>query len=248
MTLPKIDLPTYEVLLPCSEKTIKFRPFLVKEQKILLMAMESKSEEDIIRAIKQIVSNCIIEKDFDVENMSSIDLEYFFVHLRARSIGEKIHREYTCKNVVEGQECNHIMSFDYDILSIQLEKKQNHDKTIFFSKDVGVVMKYPSMKMAENLVLMTKAKSKTISNADLALDVIIECIDYIFDKENIFYIKEMDKKEVKEYIETIPKSSFDKIEQFFETMPELTSTIEHKCEKCGFEHKIAMTGMINFFE
>lgn len=250
MTLPKIDLPTYEVTLPCSSKTVKFRPFLVKEQKILLMALESNNESDIVRSIKQVVSNCIIDKDFNVEEMSSVDLEYFFIHLRARSIGEKIQREYTCKNKVgeNDEECNNVMQIEYDILSVKVETKPNHNKTVFFSKDVGVVMKYPSMKMAENLALAAKAKTKKISSADFALDVVIDCMDFIFDKDNVYHIKEMNRQEVKDYIENIPKASFDKIEEFFDTIPELKSTIEHKCSKCGFEHKIEMDGMINFFE
>lgn len=247
MALPKIDLPTYEIEMPCTGKKVTFRPFLVKEQKILLMAMESKVEEDIIRSIKQIVSNCIVDKDFDVEDMSSVDLEYFFMHLRARSIGEKVSLNYTCKNVVDEKECNHLMKFEHDILSTQVEKNPDHDKTVFFSKDVGVVMKYPSMKMAENMVLKAKAKSKDKSDVDSALDIIIDCMDYIFDKENIYYIKEMNRDEVREYIENVPKASFDKIENFFNTMPKIKSLVEHKCEKCGFDHKIQIDGITNFF-
>jgi len=247
MNLPKIELPTFELEMPCTGKKVTFRPFLVKEQKILLMALESKAEEDIIRGIKQIISNCVINKDFDVEDMSSVDLEYFFMNLRARSIGEKINLNYTCKNIVEEKECNNIMKFEHDILSAKIERDPTHDKTIFFTKDVGVVMKYPSMKMAENMILKTKAKSKDKSDIDIALDIIIDCMDYIFEKENIFYIKEMNRDQVKDYIENIPKTSFDKIEKFFNTMPKINSVAQHKCAKCGFEHNIKLDGITNFF-
>lgn len=247
MNLPKIDLPTFDFEIPSSGKKIKFRPFLVKEQKILLMALESGKETDILNAIKQIVKNCITDSNFDVEEMASIDLEYFFIHLRARSISEKISLNYKCKNTVENTECGHVMQFEHDILTATVEKNPEHSKTVFFTKDVGVVMKYPSMRMAENLVLKTKAKQKNVSETELALDMIVDCIDYFFDKDNIFYINEMTRDEVKEYIENIPKKSLDQIENFFNTMPTIKSIVEHKCEKCGHEHKIPIEGMINFF-
>lgn len=247
MTLPKIDLPTHEFEMPSTGKKIKFRPFLVKEQKILLMALEAGKENDIMSAIKQIVTNCVTEKDFDVDEMSSFDMEYFFIHLRARSIGEKVQLNFKCKNIVDDKECGNNMQMEHDILSAIVEKAPNHSKTIFFSKNVGVSMKYPSMKMAENLILKTKAKSKNFSETEMALDMIVDCVDYFFKGEEIYYINEMSRDEVKDYIENIPKTSLDEIELFFQTIPSVKSVVEHKCEKCGFDHKIPLEGMINFF-
>jgi hypothetical protein len=247
MPLPKIDLPTYEFELPSSGKKIKFRPFLVKEQKILLMALEAGKEADVIGAVKQIVTNCIVEENFDVNDMSAFDIEYFFINLRARSIGEKMALNFKCKNIVEEKECGHNMQVEHDVLSAKIEKQPDHNKTIFFSKDVGVVMKYPSMKLAENLVLKAKAKQKNLSETEIAMDMIVDCVDYFFEKDNIFYINEMSREEVRDYIENIPKSSLDQIEKFFQTMPTVKSLVEHKCEKCGFEHKIPIEGLISFF-
>ena len=133
MALPKIDLPTYEVELPSTGKMLKFRPFLVKEQKILLMALEAGKEIDIITAIKQIIKNCVIEDDFSVDDLAPFDLEYFFINLRARSIGEKIALSFKCKNIVDEKECNHLMEFEHDILTAKVQKTPEHDKTIFFS-------------------------------------------------------------------------------------------------------------------
>lgn len=248
MNLPKIDLPTFEFEIPSSKKKVKFRPFLVKEQKVLLMALESGKETDILNAIKQIIKNCIVDENINIDELSSIDLEYFFIHLRARSIGEKVSLNYKCKNVVEGKECGHNMQIEHDILSATIENHPEHNKTVFFNKEVGVVMKYPSMKMAENLILKTKAEQKNVSETDMALDMIIDCVDYFFDKENVFYINEMSRNDVKEYIENIPKKSLDQIEKFFNTMPTIKSIAEHKCEKCSFDHKIPIQGMINFFD
>lgn len=246
MALPKIDLPTYEFELPSTGKMLKFRPFLVKEQKILLMALEAGKEIDIITAIKQIIKNCVIEDDFSVDDLAPFDLEYFFINLRARSIGEKIALSFKCKNIVDEKECNHLMEFEHDILTAKVQKTPDHDKTIFFSKNVGVVMKYPSLQLAQNLV--NNNKNKKQNSIDEAFDLISQCVDYFFEGENIFYVKEMNKKEVVDYLENIPKQSFDKIEKFFETAPKVISTIEHQCAKCGFEHRIPMEGLVSFFD
>lgn len=243
MKLPQIDLPTYDFEIPSTGKKVKFRPFLVKEQKILLIALESGKEKDIVDAVKQIIANCIIDKDFNVDDMSTFDIEYFFIHLRARSISEKISLSFRCKNIVEDKECDHLMEFEHDILSATIEKNSNHEKTIFFTKEIGVVMKYPTLSFTELGLKGTKKK-----NVEDALNAIVSSIDYIFDKDNIYYIKEMKREEILEYIENIPKVSFDKIQNFFNTIPYVRSIIEHKCEKCGFEHKIPLEGLTSFFE
>jgi len=243
MKLPKIDLPTYDFEIPSSGKKVKFRPFLVKEQKILLIALESGKEKDIVDAVKQIVSNCIIDKDFKVDEMSTFDIEYFFIHLRARSISEKVSLSFKCKNMIEDEECGHLMEFEHDILTATVEKNPNHEKTIFFTKDIGVVMKYPTLSFGE-----IGLKSNKKRNVEDALESIINSIDYIFDKDNIYYLKEMKKEEILEYVESIPKASFDKIQNFFNTIPYVKSIIEHKCEKCGFNHKIPLEGLTSFFE
>jgi predicted peroxiredoxin len=243
MNLPKIDLPTFEFVIPSTGKTIKFRPFLVKEQKILLIALESGKEKDIVDAVKQIVTNCVIDSNFDVNKMAAFDLEYFFIHLRARSIGEKVNMSFRCKNTINEEECNNLMQFEHDLLSATVVKSESQENTIFFTKEVGVVMKYPTINSVEKI--MGESKKKSVENA---LDMIVESIDYFFDKDNIYHIKEMDKNEVIDYIENIPKASFDKIEKFFNNMPYVKSIIEHKCEKCGFEHKIPLEGLTSFFE
>lgn len=243
MNLPKIDLPIYDFELPSTGKTIQFRPFRVKEQKILLMAMESKNEIDAINAVKQIVSNCVVSEDFNVDEMSSFDIEYFFVKLRMNSIGEKVNLTFSCKNEIEPNKiCNHVMEFQHDLTTVTIERNPQHERTIFFTKDVGVVMKYPGFKNTEKML-----SGKDKSSVETALDMIVNCIDYFFDKDNNYYIKEMNRKEVMDYIENIPKASFDKMEKFFDTFPKVKSVVEHKCEKCGFEHSIPVEGLTSFF-
>jgi hypothetical protein len=243
MILPKIDLPTFEFEIPSSGKIVKFRPFLVKEQKILLIALESGKEKDIVDAVKQIIQNCVIDKNFKVEEMATFDVEYFFIHLRARSIGEKVSMSFRCKNTTNEEECNHLMEFEHDLLSATIEKNAGHDKTVFFSNEVGVVMKYPSMNLTGNI-----SKNKKKKSVEDALNMIVDSIDYIFDKDNLYYINEMKKEEILEYIENIPKTSFDKIQNFFNTIPYVKSNVEHKCEKCGFDHVIPLEGLTSFFE
>jgi len=245
MKLPKIDLPTYDFVVPSSGKKIKYRPFLVKEQKILLMAMESNDEKDSIRAIRQIISNCIVDEKFDVQELSSFDIEYFFVKLRMTSVGEKVKLSFRCKNTIEeNKECNHLMEFEYDLNEVIVEKNPQHNKTIFFTKDVGVVMKYPGFELTEYLIENVKSEK---SSTEKALDMIVSCIDYFFDKDNVYYTKEMTKKDIIDYIENVPKASFDQIETFFDTFPKIKSIINHKCEKCNYDHVIPVEGMTNFF-
>lgn len=247
MNLPKIDLPNFEFQIPSTGKIVKFRPFLVKEQKILLMAQETKNDKDIVEAIKQITQNCIIDKDFDVEKMSTFDIEYFFIHLRAKSISEKTMMSFKCKNIVnngvDDEYCDHLMEFEHDLLSATIEKDPNHNKTIFFTKDIGVVMKYPSISLRG-----TFSRNPEKLGINESLNIIISCIDYIFDKDNIYYLNEMKKEEILEYIENIPKPNFDKIQKFFDTMPYVKSNIVHTCQKCGFNHSLPLEGLTNFFE
>lgn len=245
MNLPKIDLPTFEFEIPSSGKKVKFRPFLVKEQKILLMALESADEKDAMRAIKQIVSNCVLEENFDVDDLSSFDLDYFFIQLRVKSIGEKINLSYRCKNIVEeDKECNNLMEFEHDLSTVKIERNKSHNKTIFFTKDSGLVMKYPGIKISE-MIMTDENKNKT--SIEKEIEMITECIDYIFDKDTIYPIKEISKKELIDYIETLSRENFEKIQTFFDTVPEVKSTIEQKCKKCGFEHVIPVEGLVNFF-
>lgn len=245
MNLPKIDLPNYEFELPSTGKKIKFRPFLVKEHKILLMALESSDEKEIMGAVKQIVSNCILENNFDINEMSSFDLDYFFIQLRMRSIGEKLSLSYRCKNVVDdNKECNNLMEFEHDLSTVEIEKNQTHNKTIFFTKDSGIVMKYPGMKVSEILV-SDQHKNKTTIEKEI--EMIVECIDYLFDKDAIYPTKEVSKNEIVEYIENLSKDNFEKIQNFFDTFPEVKSVIQQKCKKCGFDHVIPVEGLINFF-
>lgn len=245
MSLPKIDLPTFELTLPSNNKKIRFRPFLVKEEKILLMAMESEKEKDIMDATKQIINNCSLDP-INVDDMPLFDVEYFFLNLRARSVNEIIEARYKCNNIVtdkdEQKECSNILKLDINLLEISIPKNPNHSSKISLSKDIGVQMRYPKMSLLES-----NQSINNVSSIEYAFNYIADCIEYIYDKETVYYSKDVDKKEIITFIESLTSDQFKKIEEFFDTIPKLEKTFDIKCEKCGFDHKIVMEGLQSFF-
>ena len=241
--LPKIDVPIYDLVLPLSKKKIKYRPFLVKEEKILMMAMESEDEDSVMNAIKQIANNCSLE-DIVVEDLAMADLEYYFLHLRARSVGEVAELQYKCNNKVkddagEEKNCNHLVKFGVNIFEIEPKINPEHTNKIELSADLGVVMRYPSLKIVGDI--------EESSDTEKVLKILIRCIDYIYDKDNIYYRKDIDDAELTDFVDSMSREQFLKIQKFFDTMPKLTKEIEFKCGKCGYTEKIEVEGIQNFF-
>ena len=241
--LPKIDTPLYEITLPLSKQKIKFRPFLVKEEKILLMAMESEEEEAVLLAIKQIVNNCCID-DINVDDLPILDLEYMFLQLRARSVGEIIDLEYKCNNEVKDEEgldkpCNHIIKLSFNALEIYPEQDENHSCKIQLTQKLGVVMKYPDFKIME--------KIRNLKESEILGKLVSSSIDYIYDEENMYYAKDASKEELLEFIDSLTKEQFGMIQKFFEDIPKLTKKLDFKCNKCGYEENIEIEGIQSFF-
>lgn len=242
MALPKLDIPLFEVTLPLSKQAIKFRPFLVKEEKILLMAMESDDEKATILAIKQILNNCC-QDDVDIENMPVTDLEFLFLNLRARSVGEVVELQYKCNNKVKDEQgnektCGHVVQFSTNILEIQPEIPAEHTNKIEISDKMGMVMRYPTFKMMEN----TKG-----DETERIMDIVISSIDFIYDEESVYYSKDVSKKELIEFVESMTKEQFEKVQKFFETLPKIKKEIDFKCSKCGYSEHIVVEGIQNFF-
>ena len=230
MALPKITHPTYKVVLPSNQKTITLRPFTVLEEKILLMAKSSDNSDDVIAAIKQIVQNCIIE-NIDVEKMPTFDLEYIFIKLRSKSVGEIIELDYTDPVTKE------VIKFNLNLENIEVTKNSNHSNKIMVQNDIGLVLKYPTL----DDVKIIEASEK---QENAVFDVLYNCIESVFDSNNVY--PEFTKEELSDFIDTLPIDSMNKIREFFDTMP----VIEHKVilkNKNGEEKTITLKGITSFF-
>jgi hypothetical protein len=241
--LPKIDVPLYDLILPLSKKKIQIRPFLVKEEKILLMATESEDESTILTAIKQIVNNCCLTEDVDIELLPISDLEFIFFNLRARSISEVVELRYKCNNKIHvGEEekvCGNMVEFDVNILEIKPEIPENHTNKIEISPTMGVVMKYPNFKILD--------KISSTTESEMLIETTLACIDYIYDEDEIYYAKDVSKEELTDFLESMNRGQFLKLQEFFETIPKITKEIDFHCDKCGYDEKMVLEGIQSFF-
>lgn len=245
MALPKIQTPIFELNLPSSGQSVKYRPFLVKEQKLLLMALESEDSNSMLLAIKQIVNNCAVD-ELEVEKLPIFDLEYFFLRLRAKSIGEEIDLNLmhpTGLNA-KGKECNHTTKMKLNLLNVEVEKHEGHEDKIVIddATGIGVKFKYPTSDLAKDF---NELEGKT--EIDLASEAIINCIDYIFDKENIYKKEDSTKKELVEFLEGLSQDQFQRLSRFFDTMPKLKHRVKWKCAGCGEEDYFDLEGLSSFF-
>lgn len=248
MALPKINAPIFELNLPSTGQSVKYRPFLVKEQKILLMAMSSDDTDNtsMLVAVKQIVNNCLIDDTINVDKLPMFDLEYMFLRLRAKSIGEEIDlnlRHLTGYNNKK-EECDGVTPLKLNLMEVDVIKSIGHtDKVVLDeNENIGVKFKYPDGEM------VTTFKPKDgMTEVEVAEEAMLNCIEYIFDKENIYKIEDTSKEELIDFIESLSQEQFQKLTQFFDTMPKLKHKIEWKCAKCGCNDDITLEGLGNFF-
>lgn len=239
MALPKIDSPVYDLTLPVSKTSIRFRPFLVKEQRNLMMAMEANDSETIEKNIKQVLTNCTLTGSVNIEELPIVDIEYYFLQLRARSVGEIVKTRYRCENLVDDKPCGNPMEAEMNLLDIKVEDTGVKDE-INITDKIVVKLRYPQFTILNNL---KEEKSAT----DLAFDMIVNSIEYIYDGQQFYYAKETSKEELTEFVESLNQDQFSKIEEYYDNLPKLNKKIEMKCSKCGFEHQIDVEGLENFF-
>ncbi len=249
MGLPKIAVPEYSLKLPSNGKEIKYRPFLVKEEKILLMAMESKNEQEILTATKNVIKNCVFG-DYDIDEMSTFDIEYIFLWLRGKAKGEEINLKYKCP------QCEKELPVSFNIEDIEIEKTEEHSNKISINETLGVVMKYP------NMTLQLKIDSmKDISDIEKIFKTVLLCIDYIYDNEKMYSSKDHTEAEMEDFLESLSDIQFQKISSFFETMPKLKHEIKLECKNkvkgegkkkdskpCGYTEELVLEGLQSFFE
>ena len=229
MSLPKLNTPVYEAILPSTDKVIKFRPFLVKEEKVLLTAMEDGSQTALMNAIKTILKNCV-QGNLDVERLPLFDIEYLFLKLRSKSIGEISEIGLKCTDM----ECGGVNQLSINMDEIEVTKPEGHNRKIMISDDVGVMMSYPVM------------KTSGITEED-GMAIVKDCIEMIFTEEETHERDSFTSKELDEFIDSMDTKQFAKIKEFFDTMPKLQHTINYKCEKCGEDKEITLQGLDSFF-
>jgi hypothetical protein len=240
MALPKLEVPTYELELPLSKKTIKYRPFLVKEQKSLLMAMESGDAPTIQHNVREILKVCTLSDDFDVDTTPILDVEYYFINLRAKSVGEIAESKYRCNNDVDGKPCGNSMESKVNLMEIKPEFVEGVSSEIKLNNKLIIKMKYPEFGLVKDTIEYDNI-------ADVTFNMIAKSVEYIFDGEQFYYANETPPEEMLEFIENLNQEQFEKIEHFFNNMPKLNHRVNMKCSKCGFDHSFDVEGLENFF-
>ena len=237
MPLPKISTPTYELELPSTGKKVKYRPFLVKEEKILIIAMESEDEKQITNAIKEVISSCIITRGIKVEQLSTFDIEYLFLNIRGKSVGEEVEVMVTCPDDGETQVPT-VINLD----DIQIQKGKNHSRDIKLDDNLILRMKYPSLE--EFIKNNFGGEEVTVDNT---FDLIASCVEQVYSEEESWSASDCTKKELTQFLEQLSSKQFKEIEAFFETMPKLSHTVTVKNPKTGVESDIVLEGLTAFF-
>ena len=237
MPLPKISTPTYELVLPSSGRKIKYRPFLVKEEKILIIALESQDQKQIATAIKQILASCILTRGTKVEKLSTFDIEYLFLNVRGKSVGEQIEVMVTCPDDGKTQ-----VPMSINIDSIKVTKSKNHKSDIKLDDTYTLKMRYPSL---DEFIKSNFSMDKM--EVDDTFDLIASCIDQVYSEEESWTQEDCTKKELSEFLEQLNSGQFKEIEQFFNTMPKLSHKVKVKNPNTGVENEVVLEGLQNFF-
>lgn len=240
MALPKIDLPTFKLHLDSLNKDVTFRPFIVKEEKILLMALESAETDTIMNAIKQVIASCVLD-NIDVDALPLFEIEKLFLHLRARSMGEIVSLTYICQHENDdGKKCRHEMELEVDLLKSVVESKSVQN-TIMLSDTVGIKLKYPTIAITELI------GSDDDSEIDLTVKLIEKCTEYLYDEEQVYSLSDMQEGEFRGFIENLTQEQFASLRTFFDSIPKLVYDTEVTCKKCNTPHQIHLEGLSDFF-
>ena len=238
MPLPKITTPTYELELPSTGQTVKYRPFLVKEEKVLVIALESEDNKQITTAIKAVLKSCVQTKGIKVEALPTFDIEYLFLNIRGKSVGEEVEVNIVCPDDDETQV---LVSINLDDINIQ--KTEEHTNKIRLDDNLMMEMKYPSL----DQFIKSNFDFNEKNQMDQSFQLIASCIDKIYSDEEVWATADCTKKEVNEFLESMNSSQFKEIEKFFETMPKLQHTLDITNPKTGVEREVVLEGLASFF-
>ena len=235
MALPKVNTPTYELVVPSTDEKVKYRPFLVKEEKILLIAMEAQEQSGILNAVKDIVKSCTFDK-FDVNRAPIFDIEYIFLNIRAKSVGEVSTVNLRCPDDNET-----FVQTEIDLTKVDVQITEGHTNKIELTDEMGMILQYPT--------LDSFTDSTTVINASNMLDVIASCVSQIYDKkgEDVYDAKDSTKQEIVDFLESLNSKQFLEIQKFFDTMPKLTHTVNIENPETKVKSDITLTGLNDFF-
>lgn len=239
MSLPKLNVPVYETVLPSTEKVIKYRPFLVKEEKVLLTAMEDGKNDTIMNAVKEVLKNCI-QSPLDLDKLPTFDLEFLFLRLRAKSVGEEVTiglKPWGCPQN-NGELCNKTTEVKVNLEEVKVIKDEKHTSKIMLDDNVGIKMRYPDI---------SKIDSDMGDNFETGMKMVKDSIDMIFTSEETHERDTISEKELEEFIDSLNTEQFGKIREFFDTMPQLKHTAKYTCSTCGEEKETTITGLNSFF-
>ena len=237
MPLPKISTPTYELEIPSLKKTVKYRPFLVKEEKVLIIAMESEDNKQIARSVKEVISNCLITKGIKVDDLSTFDIEYLFLNIRGKSVGETVDVLVTCPDDGTTQ-----VPVSINLDEIKVSVSPEHTRDIQLDDALTLRMKYPSLQE----FIKSNFNSGEVSVED-TFDLISSCIEQVYSEEESWNASDFSKKELQDFVDQLSSKQFKKIEAFFDTMPKLSHTITLKNPNTGVESEVVLEGLSAFF-
>jgi len=238
MPLPKIATPTYELEIPSSKKTIKFRPFLVKEEKILIIAMESQDNKQIGNAVKEVISNCILTKGIKVDDLATFDIEYLFLNIRGKSVGESVDILITCPDDNETQ-----VPVSINLDDIRVQTKPEHTRDIKLDNNLTMRMKYPSL----SEFIKSNFNTEDDVTVDDSFDLICSCVEQIYNEEESWAASDFSKEELNDFLEQLSSKQFKEIEKFFDTMPKLSHTIKIKNPNTKVQSEVVLEGLSAFF-
>ena len=238
MPLPTISTPTYELTLPSSNRKIKYRPFLVKEEKILILAMESQDTKQIARSVKDVIAKCILTRGIKVEKLSTFDIEYLFLNIRGKSVGEHIEVMVTCPDDGKTQ-----VPMSINIDDIKVQKDKDHSPDIVLDDTYTLRMKYPSL----NEFIKTNFDQVENMKVDDTFDLISSCIDQVYSEEETWSHQECTKKELSDFVESLNSSQFKMVEGFFTTMPKLSHIVKVTNPNTKVDNEIKLEGLQSFF-
>ena len=239
MPLPKISTPSYELTLPSNGKKVKYRPFLVREEKILIMALETEDPKQITDAVVQILDSCILTRGVKIQKLATFDIEYLFLNIRSKSVGESITVNVTCP---DDEKTSVEMSIDLE--TIKVKKNKSHQDTIKLDDNLSLKLKYPSM---DSFIENNFEIGATANDIKSTLTMITSCIDVIYNEEESWDASESTQKELEDFLEQLNTKQFAMIEDFFTTMPKLTHTIKVKNPKTNVESDVVLEGLAAFF-